>query len=86
MTTEEAIETLKTWRITGDRAHEALSMAIKALVKQIPMKPGAKKLADEHICGHPVYVITCGSCGNVINFLHLYCPWCGQALTTEGET
>ena len=31
MKAEEAIEILKTWRITGDKTHEALDMAIDAL-------------------------------------------------------
>lgn len=31
MTNEEAIQILKTWRITGDKTHEALDMAITAL-------------------------------------------------------
>ena len=34
MTREEAISILKTFRITGDKAHEAFDMAIKALEKQ----------------------------------------------------
>lgn len=33
MKSDEAIEILKTWRITGDKAHEALDMAIEALAK-----------------------------------------------------
>lgn len=35
MKADEAIEILKTWRITGDEAHEALDMAISALAKDI---------------------------------------------------
>ena len=35
MKADEAIEILKTWRITGDKAHEALDMAIEALAKDI---------------------------------------------------
>ena len=31
MKADEAIQILKTWRITGDKAHEALDMAIDAL-------------------------------------------------------
>ena len=31
MTAQEAIEILKTWRVTGDKSHEALNMAIDAL-------------------------------------------------------
>ena len=31
MKSDEAIQILKTWRITGDKAHEALDMAIDAL-------------------------------------------------------
>ena len=55
-------------------------MAIEALKKQIPQKPGAKEFAGEQIFGHPVYFIPCGNCGCEINFLHSYCPWCGQAI------
>ena len=35
MKADEAIQILKTWRITGDKAHEALDMAIDALAKDI---------------------------------------------------
>lgn len=35
MTSDEAIQILKTWRITGDKAHAALDMAIEALAKDI---------------------------------------------------
>ena len=31
MTSEEALSILKTFRITGDKVHEAFDMAIKAL-------------------------------------------------------
>lgn len=34
MKADEVIEILKTWRIAGDKAHEALDMAIEALAKQ----------------------------------------------------
>lgn len=36
---EEAISILKSWRITGDKSHEAVNMSIEALEKQIPKKP-----------------------------------------------
>lgn len=35
MKADEAIQILKTWRITGDESHEALDMAIDALAKDI---------------------------------------------------
>lgn len=35
MKADEAIEILKTWKITGDESHEALDMAIEALAKDI---------------------------------------------------
>lgn len=35
MKADEVIEILKTWRIAGDKAHEALDMAIEALAKDI---------------------------------------------------
>ena len=34
MTNQEAISILKTWRVTGDKEHEALNMAISALQAQ----------------------------------------------------
>lgn len=34
MTNQEAISILKTWRVTGDKEHEALDMAISALQAQ----------------------------------------------------
>lgn len=59
---------------------EALQTAISALEKQIPMKPGAKEFAGEQIFGNPAYVIPCGNCGEYLNRLHYYCPWCGQKI------
>ena len=64
----------------------AMEIAVGAMEKQIPKKLGTRKLADEQVGGHPVYVIPCGNCGKAINFLHSYCPWCGQAIDCqEGE-
>lgn len=41
MSNQEAVSHLKTWRITGDRSHEALDMAISALQAQDSPKPTA---------------------------------------------
>lgn len=59
----------------------AINMAISALEKQIPMKPKQKKRAEEQpLKGHVVCVIPCGNCGEYLNRLHYYCPWCGQKI------
>lgn len=64
----------------------AMNMAISALEKQIPMKPKQKKRAEEQpLDGHVVYVIPCGNCGEALNRLHDYCPWCGQAIDHMGD-
>ena len=63
----------------------AINMAISALEKQIPMKPGAKEFAGEQIFGNPAYVIPCGNCGEYLNRLHYYCPWCGQKILWSDE-
>ena len=59
----------------------AMDIAIDAMWKQIPMKPKQKKRAEEQpLEGHVVYVIPCGNCGEYLNRLHYYCPWCGQKI------
>ena len=48
MTREEAISILKTFRITGDKAHEAFDMAIKALEQRwIPVSERLPERDDE---------------------------------------
>lgn len=47
MTREEAISILKSFKITGDRNHEAFDMAIKALEQEPKTKTGHWILADE---------------------------------------
>ena len=56
--------------LTGNTAHSCkadyIKLAIKALEKQVPMKPNG---------------IHCGSCKYVLIMLHdLYCPRCGQRI------
>ena len=60
--------------------HMAYSLAIEAIKKQIPMKPAPKELAEEQHFKVPTYITPCGNCGEPINFLHSYCPWCGQRI------
>ena len=91
MTETEAIKNLEdikrmyTWSTGAD---DALDMAIEALKKQIPKKPGEKELsAEQPFENHSVYIIPCGNCGESLNFLHSFCPWCGQAILWEdGES
>lgn len=90
MTQEEAISVIKTeigQFIIDEKWKNALALAVSALEKQIPMKPKPKELAVEQpFKNHTVYIRPCGNCGEGLNFLHLFCPWCGQALdNTEGE-
>ena len=59
---------------------EFVKAAIEAIEKQIPMEPGPKELAEEQHFKVPTYIIPCGNCGEPINFLHSYCPWCGQRI------
>ena len=54
---------------------QARQMAIDALEKQRPIKPGPKEL---DIAGVPC--IPCGNCGTSINTMWDYCPWCGQRI------
>ena len=63
----------------------AMEIAVEAMKKQIPMKPGRKELsAEQPFPNHSAYIIPCGNCGEALNFLHNYCPWCGQRM--EGVT
>lgn len=81
MTNEEAIETLKRNYPSEcfEQLREAVDMAISALEKQIPKKPGMKKLIGK-LGNSNVYVIPCGNCGSSIKITHLLCPWCGHAI------
>ena len=99
MTNQEAIEKFKKikkgniflihQRIEGKEVFDDYSlcdMAITALEKQIPMEPLEKEYSNDLGENIHVYVIPCGKCGHAINFLHSYCPWCGQAIDwSEGE-
>ena len=89
MKTEEAISILKSWRITGDKSHEAVNMSIEALEKQIPKKP--KRVGYFLMC--PIcygrngfddnYIVT-KQIGHDENISH--CLVCGQAIDwEEGE-
>lgn len=92
MTNEEAIKILELERDDWETSHcsplvrrEVFNMAIEALKKQIPIEPGKRELIpDKVVMGKPVYGIPCGNCGEHINFLHSFCPWCGQAIK-EGD-
>lgn len=76
MKPEEAISILKSWRITGDKSHEAVDMAIEALEKQLPMKIGSKVLDYMGRVKHE-----CGNCGEIVeDTMWSYCPWCGQRI------
>lgn len=79
MKPEEAISILKSWRITGDKSHEAVNMSIEALEKQIPMKIGSKVM-DYMGRVKP----ECGNCGEIVeDSMWSYCPWCGQRIGEE---
>ena len=89
MTPQEAVDVLERERNKSHwggldelkQASDAWKMAISALEKQIPMKPKQKKRAEEQVFQDCiVYVIPCGSCGESLNRLHDYCPWCGQKI------
>ena len=92
MTTEEARSNLEKLLLLYDDGmidfsviRESIKVAIEALKKQIPMKPGEKELsAEQPFENHSVYIIPCGNCGEPLNFLHSFCPWCGQRI--EGVT
>ena len=94
MTVEEAKTNLEKLLLLYDDGlidfsviRESIKVAISALEKQVPMKPKPKILAVEQpFKNHKAYIHPCGSCGEGINFLHMFCPWCGQALdNTEDE-
>ena len=74
-------------RTSSDVDEWAMDIAVEAMEKQIPKKPKQKKRAEEQpLKGHVVYVIPCGNCGEALNRLHDYCPWCGQKIDwSEGE-
>ena len=57
---------------------EALDMAIEALEKQEPMRPGDPELGISP--RHPI-ITPCGNCGEELKDLFWdYCPWCGQRI------
>lgn len=58
----------------------AVQIAVNAMEKQIPKKPGEQELIDKYVLGKQVYAIPCGNCGEYINTLWNFCPWCGQSI------
>ena len=79
MKPEEAISILKSWRITGDKSHEAVNMSIEALEKQIPLKHLPYEMGVDGAVLYP-----CGNCGEDVKRFD-YCPWCGQKICWEKE-
>ena len=91
MTNQEAIENFKKikrgniflihQRIEGKEVIEDYSlcdMAISALEKQIPQKPGPDELGIS--VRNPV-ITPCGNCGTELtDRMWSYCPWCGQKI------
>ena len=61
--------------IPADQTMDALEMAIEALGKQTPMSPGMKELGITGKACTP-----CGYCGEGIDPMWDYCPWCGQKI------
>lgn len=86
MTPEEAISILKSWRITGDKSHEAVNMSIEALEKQVPKKPTE---TIDRAWGIPCRQAVCPECDCYLGQIHFlgdgkrkiaYCERCGQAV------
>ena len=85
MKPEEAISILKSWRITGDKSHEAVDMSIDALEKQIPKKP-KYKAEDRFVKNHFTVYPYCPVCEKEVVAGDMHCVQCGQAIDwTEGE-
>ena len=85
MTSEEAIKIIEVAKAECEwnaplEYQGAFDMAIESLKKQIPMEPLEKEYSNDLGENIHVYVIPCGKCGHAINFLHSYCPWCGQKI------
>ena len=78
MKAEEAMSILATTtrpRENQAKYNEAVRMAIDALEKQKPMKPGLDVLGIDGEKETP-----CGNCGDRIYKFWDYCPWCGQKI------
>ena len=77
MTPQEALNELEdSIKGEGYQCHkEVYEMAISALEKQIPEKPGEDYLGTDGHAETP-----CGNCGDRIYKFWSYCPWCGQRI------
>lgn len=85
MTCEEAIRHLHTYSSTNGSGQttyqqhlEAKRLAIDALEKQKPLRPGPDEL--DPINTNRI-IKPCGNCGEELKtVLWDYCPWCGQKI------
>lgn len=76
MTNQEAIKGLKglAKEFSGYKPNEEMfDMAIEAIEKQIPMKP-----LSPDVDAYGKVITPCGNCGEAIDPIQDYCPWCGQ--------
>ena len=86
MDAKEAIEKLKAPELPdglvmvgADTRHEA----IKALKKQIPMKPNNMKSMLDFSGNYYTSIGNCPCCGEEFNMSFIYCSKCGQKLNWE---
>ena len=88
MTNEDAIKIIGQYDVSGFEFYttdgeripdiqvtDAFEMALDALRKQIPMKPGHYEMdMDGRV------VIPCGNCGSDLDGTEEHCKWCGQKI------
>ena len=88
MTRKEAAEILKTFRITGDKHHEAFNLAIKALKQEL--KTG-HWITEDMFDGDVAY--RCSECNELFwiesgtpkDNGYNFCPKCGKRLVEPQE-
>lgn len=86
MKPEEALKELSydSTAYGGKCTSEVRKVAVKAMKKQIPMKP----VGTEMIFPYNIFAAQkCANCGNPIigNKIYKYCPECGQKIDWGGE-
>lgn len=54
---------------------DSFDMVIDTLLKEIPLRPLPPKLGIDES-----KIVRCGCCGEKLEEIYVYCPWCGRKI------